>query len=249
MRSIFINKVCELRGAVAPCESGARRTPCGHSARVEALSQWRREPCAEIRRVEVLSMRRRADSSLPAALCEDRARRSALAAAPFKCVLSLANALRRSCVSKRSRCGAARIRHWPRRALCEDCARRSAVQMRFELGTLCGGRVCRSALAVASCKTCSGRGDACAEIARVEALGAALCEFPACFVSGAAFGSCLGSRARFHTRARSRSPPASPARKSQVLITIVAHKARSCSSSGVNFATSKRKSSAGSALP
>ena len=43
-------------------------------------------------------------------LCGDRACRSTLAAAPCEFVLVLANPLRRSCVSKRSRCGAVRFR-------------------------------------------------------------------------------------------------------------------------------------------
>ena len=69
----------------------------------------RARPSAEIRVVEVQKLRTFYDFCKPrAALCGDRARRSALAVAPSEFVLVSANPLRRLCVSKRSRCGAVR---------------------------------------------------------------------------------------------------------------------------------------------
>ena len=64
---------------------------------------------AEIRVVEVQKLRTFYDfCGARATLCGDRARRrSALAVAPCEFVLASANPLRRLCVSKRSRCGAA----------------------------------------------------------------------------------------------------------------------------------------------
>ena len=68
------------------------------------------EPSAGIVRVGSLSLWRRANLSWSRrTLCGDRACRSALAVAPCEFALTLANPLRRSCVSKRSRCGAVRI--------------------------------------------------------------------------------------------------------------------------------------------
>ena len=66
---------------------------------------------AGIVRVEALSLWRRANLSWSSrrALCGDRACPSALAVAPCESVLTLVHPLRRSCVSKRSRCGAVRI--------------------------------------------------------------------------------------------------------------------------------------------
>ena len=49
--------------------------------------------------------------------CAEIVRGEAIAVAPCACVLSAASPLRRSCVSKRSRCGAVRNVPWSRRTL------------------------------------------------------------------------------------------------------------------------------------
>ena len=131
----------------------SKRSRCG----AVRICLERGEPSAEIVRVEALSLWRRANLSWSRrTLCGDRACRSALAVAPCEFVLSAANPLRRSCVSKRSRCGAARI--------CLDLGEPSAEILRVEAlslwrranlswsrRALCGDRECRIALAVAPC--------------------------------------------------------------------------------------------------
>ena len=131
----------------------SKRSRCG----AVRICLERGEPSAEIVRVEALSLWRRANLSWSRrTLCGDRARRSALAVAPCEFVLSAANPLRRSCVSKRSRCGAVRI--------CLDLGEPSAEILRVEAlslwcranlswsrRALCGDRACRIALAVAPC--------------------------------------------------------------------------------------------------
>ena len=112
-----------------------------------------------------------------AALGEPSAEIGALAVAPCEFVLSSANPMRRLCVSKRSRCGAVRIclelgepsaeivrvevlSLW--RRMCHELGEPSAEIVRVEAlspwrranvsctrRTLCGDRVCRSALALA----------------------------------------------------------------------------------------------------
>ena len=104
--------------AVAPCEfvltlaNPLRRSCVSKRSRCGAvrICLERGEPSAEIVRVEALSLWRRANLSWSRrTLCGDPACRSALAVAPCEFVLTLANPLRRSCASKRSRCGAVRI--------------------------------------------------------------------------------------------------------------------------------------------
>ena len=81
----------------------SKRSRCG----AVRICLERGEPSAEIVRVEALSLWRRANLSWSRrTLCGDPACRSALAVAPCEFVLTLANPLRRSCASKRSRCGA-----------------------------------------------------------------------------------------------------------------------------------------------
>ena len=207
-RTLCGDRACRSALAVAPCEfvlSAAnplrrscvsKRSRCGAVRICLDLG----EPSAEIVRVEALSLWRRANLSWPwRTLCGDRACRSALAVAPCEFVLSAANPLRRSCVSKRSRCGAVRI--------CLDLGEPSAEIVRVEAlslwrranlswpwRTLCGDRACRSALAVAPCefvltlanplrrscvskrsrcdavRICLDLGEPSAEILRVEAL-------------------------------------------------------------------------------
>ena len=83
------------------------------------------EPSAEIVRVEALSLWHRASLCWPRRpLCGDCACRSALTVAPCEFVLTSANPMRRSCVSKRSRCGAVRI--------CPDLGEPSAEIVRVE---------------------------------------------------------------------------------------------------------------------
>ena len=84
----------------------SKRSRCG----AVRICLERGEPSAEIVRVEALSLWRRANLSWSRrTLCGDPACRSALAVAPCEFVLTLANPLRRSCASKRFRCGAVRI--------------------------------------------------------------------------------------------------------------------------------------------
>ena len=84
----------------------SKRSRCG----AVRICLERGEPSAEIVRVEALSLWRRANLSWSRrTLCGDPACRSALAVAPCEFVLTLANPLRRSCASDRSRCGAVRI--------------------------------------------------------------------------------------------------------------------------------------------
>ena len=133
-------------GAVRICPDPGE--PSAEIVRVEALSLWRHanlsacvskrsrcgavricldlgEPSAEIVRVEALSLWRRANLFWPRrTLCGDCACRSALTAAPCEFVLTSANPMRRSCVSKRSRCGAVRI--------CPDPGEPSAEIVRVE---------------------------------------------------------------------------------------------------------------------
>ena len=103
---------------MAPCEfvltltNPLRRSCVSKRSRCGAvrICLERGEPSAEIVRVEALSLWRRANLSWSRrTLCGDPACRSALAVAPCEFILSAANPLRRSCVSKRSRCGAVRI--------------------------------------------------------------------------------------------------------------------------------------------
>ena len=83
------------------------------------------EPSAEIVRVEALSPWPRANvSRAQRTLCRDRACPRALAVAPCECVSSSANP-RRSCASKRSRCGAVRS------AKCESRSRSSGSSSKF----------------------------------------------------------------------------------------------------------------------
>ena len=131
----------------------SKRSRCG----AVRICLERGEPSAEIVRVEALSLWRRANLSWSRrTLCGDPACRSALAVAPCEFILSAANPLRRSCVSKRSRCGAVRI--------CLDLGEPSAEILRVEAlslwrranlswsrRALCGDRACRIALAVAPC--------------------------------------------------------------------------------------------------
>ena len=113
-RSLCGDPACRSALAVAPCEFVLSSANPRANLFCEALSLWRRAGASRSRRT----------------LCGDPACRSALAVAPCEFVLSSANPLQRSCVPKRSRCGAVQN---------SSCSRRS----------LCGGPACRSALAVA----------------------------------------------------------------------------------------------------
>ena len=117
-RTLCGDRACRSALAVAPRESVlvaanplrrscvSKRSRCGAVRICLDLG----EPSAEILRVEALSLWRRANLSWSRrALCGDRACRIALAVAPCASVLSPMNPLRRSCVSKRSRCGAVRF--------------------------------------------------------------------------------------------------------------------------------------------
>ena len=169
----------------------SKRSRCG----AVRICLERGEPSAEIARVEALSLWRRANLSWSRrTLCGDPACRSALAVAPCEFILSAANPLRRSCVSKRSRCGAVRI--------CLDLGEPSAEILRVEAlslwrranlswsrRALCGDRACRIALAVAPCASVLSpmnplrRSCVCRS-----SLAVAPCDFLA---RETAFGSCL----------------------------------------------------------
>ena len=111
-RTLCGDRACQSALAVAPCEFGlSSANPLRRScASKRSICLELGEPSAEIVCVEALSLWRRASlARARRTLCGDRACRSALAVAPCECVLSSANPLRRSCVSKRSRCGAVRM--------------------------------------------------------------------------------------------------------------------------------------------
>ena len=88
---------------MAPCICLARGEPSAEILRVEALSPWRRANlswawqtlCGDFACLRAVAVVR-------SEFCGDCARRSAFAVAPCEFVLSLANPLRRSCVSKLS---------------------------------------------------------------------------------------------------------------------------------------------------
>ena len=127
------DRACRSALAVAPCDfvltpanplrrlCVSKRSHCGAVRICLDLG----EPSAEIVRVEALSLWRRANLFWPRrTLCGDCACRSALTVAPSEFVLTSANPMRRSCVSKRSRCGAVRI--------CPDPGEPSAEIVRVE---------------------------------------------------------------------------------------------------------------------
>ena len=84
----------------------SKRSRCG----AVRICLARGEPFAQTPRVETLLLSRRAISFCSRrTLCGGPPCRSALAVTPCESVLSSANPLRRSCVLKRSRCGAVRF--------------------------------------------------------------------------------------------------------------------------------------------
>ena len=116
------------------------------------------EPSAEIMRVRALSLWRHANLHAGRrTLCADRACRIVLAVAPCEFACWPTNPLRESCVSDRSRCSAVRICTLADKPFAgilrvESFSLWRRANLHAGRRTLCGDRICRSALVVTPCE-------------------------------------------------------------------------------------------------